>query len=358
MKSSTNLFRTRRILPGISLVLAMIVLLMTSGCGGKSIQSALPAQDSFRYATNSSRKEEVIYDQSWEMETVASSAQSVAGLSGRSISYAPADEYAADGAVDLSALKLVYTGNLSMETLDYDRTVEDLRNAIRAFSGIVEYEKESTGSTYWYRSGADRGFQSRSASFTIRIPAASFYPFLDQVSGVGVVTNKDINVDNITRRYNDTAAIVEALRKEEARLLEMMELADSVEGMIAVEKRLSEVERDLNTYQTSLSGMDLNVSYSTVVLNIREVERIKETEPVSFGTRLANTFFESLEDFSAFCQDLINDLLYLLPFLLLILLILWLVVALIKRHRRRKAMKKEARAKAREEKTEEAKEKE
>jgi len=243
-----------------------------------------------------------------------------------------------------AGMKLVYSGNLIMETLEYDDTLASLRGLVASCGGYTEYEYEGTGSTYWYRAGKDRSFKNRKANFTVRIPSDCFSSFMNGMTGLGVVTSRNIHVENITRSYNDTSATVEALRMEEERLLEMMKLAETVEDMILVEKRLSEVERSLNSYKTKLSGMDLDVAYSAVDITINEVEKITEAEPVSFGTRLADTFFESMEDFSEFCQDLVVNLLYLLPFLLLLILVIWLVVTLIRRRIRRKKAKEEKKA--------------
>ena len=250
----------------------------------------------------------------------------------------------------MAGVKLVYNAGVNIQTLEYEETIAAVKEAVTLFSGIIQQQNEYSGDvSYRYRGGNASGSLNRTCSFVIRIPAARFYEFMDQVQGIGVVTDKNINVSDITRSYYQTSAMVEALKKEESRLLEMMDQASTIEEMIAVEQRLSQVEMDLQSYQTSLAGMDLEVEYSTISLSVREVERIQETPQTSFSTRIRNALEESGENFTSFFQDFVVDAILYLPvllFLAVLILIFVLIIRGIRRRIRRRREKKEAKKKA------------
>ncbi|MBQ0059886.1 MAG: DUF4349 domain-containing protein [Lachnospiraceae bacterium] len=240
------------------------------------------------------------------------------------------------GGIDLtsqaqSEQKLVYTCSISMETLEYNKTLQAVNDLIAQYEGIIEYEGTSNSDYNWYRAGDHTG--TWSTYLTIRIPAESYQAFLTDLEGTGgQIRDKSQNVQNITGAYNDQAVLVEALKTQEERLLKMMEEAETIEEMIAVEARLTEVQTELNQANSVLSGYDTDVSYSTVNLSIQEVKDYSVVEDEeSFGQRLARTFKNSWSDFASFLQTLVVIILYLFPFLLILAAIVALVVFLAKK---------------------------
>ena len=162
----------------------------------------------------------------------------------------------------------------------------------------------------------------------VRIPSENYQDFLKSLDGTGKMTNNSMNVTNITRTYYDTQATIKALQIQEKRLLNMMEEANTIEDMITVEKRLTEVQTELNQYKNALSSMDTEVAYSTVTMNISEVMEYKEETPGrktnTFKERLQNTLEDSWSGFLSFMEGLLFFLIALLPYGV-IAAILWLV---------------------------------
>lgn len=52
-----------------------------------------------------------------------------------------------------------------------------------------------------------------------------------------------------------------------------MEQAESMDDIIKIETRLSEIRYELQTYETTLRTYDNQVSYSTVNISLYEVDR-------------------------------------------------------------------------------------
>lgn len=78
-------------------------------------------------------------------------------------------------------------------------------------------------------------------------------------------------MDNISQRYYDTTAQIVALQIQEKNLLAMMEKCETIEDMITVEQRLSEVQYQFDSLQTTRQYMDMDVAYSYVNISVSEV---------------------------------------------------------------------------------------
>lgn len=235
--------------------------------------------------------------------------------------------------------KLVYTCRMQLETLEYAKTVAAIRSSLASFGGFVQTENETNSDRYWYYTDGSEGDGRMTLSMILRVPSAHYEEFLAAVEANGHVIAKNADVENISRTYNDTQVLISALEQQETRLLEMMEKAETIEDMITVEKRLTEVQTELNQYRTDLSAMDTDVDLATVSLEICEVRELSDTPPVksTFGTRLANTFKRSWRAFSSGMEDILFGLIFILPFAAVIAVIAVIVILIIKKKRKKKA---------------------
>jgi hypothetical protein len=125
----------------------------------------------------------------------------------------------------------------------------------------------------------------------------------------------------------------------------MMELAETVEDVILLEDRLTEVRYSIESLQTSLLNWDRQVSFSSVYLDLNEVQ-VYSPEPQvqpSYGQRLATALKSGLRDFGDFFKELLIWLAAALPTLLLLGAIAAVVIVVV---RKRKAGRKARKAAA------------
>lgn len=252
---------------------------------------------------------------------------------------AEGEEYTADGGSDDSALraqdgqKIVYTGNLSIQTLEYDKSAASIRKKIKEVGGFSESESERDNNYNWYTYGGGSG-GSRYLSITARIPSEQFESFINSLSGDGKVMNRSVNAENISRVYANKETYKKALEKEQERLLAMMDKAETIEDMITVESRLSEVERQLNIYNTDLAEMDKDVEFSTVYIELQEVKRYtEETDSTTFAEELKYAFEDAVSSFRNFCEGIVLFVVRNFPYLIILAVILALVIRGIGRSR-------------------------
>ena len=72
-----------------------------------------------------------------------------------------------------------------------------------------------SGHSYYYNN-------TRYASYTIRIPTAELNQFVDVVSEIGNVTQKNESVEDVTLQYVDVESRKKALETEQERLMELL----------------------------------------------------------------------------------------------------------------------------------------
>lgn len=228
--------------------------------------------------------------------------------------------------------KLVYRGSMNLETLTYPETVKETRAHIAKYNGIIENEYERDNDSSWYYTDGRGRTVNRVLNMTVRIPTKDFENFLTDMEGTAKVTSRNQSVENISRRYNDNSIEIEALEKQQERLLEMMDKAETIEEMIMVEERLSYVQSQLNQKKSYRSTMDTDVNYSTIDLSISEVQKYTPQQESGinidgFGEKFVETFKYSWKFFTYVIQNLILFLIQILPFILLGAVIILLIKA-------------------------------
>ena len=227
----------------ITSIVLLLILGLLAGCGAKeeaAMQSpgAAPAET---WAESDAAMEEVLYDES---KTTAE-----------------------DGGTTMPEnQKLIRTVYLDAETLDMDPLMAWIESRVGSLGGYFEQKSIR-------RSGSrDDGSYYKYADLMIRIPAENLDQFLSQVGEKANVTSTSESTENVTLQYVSTQSRVTALETEQQRLLELLENAETMEDLLTIEERLTDVRWELENYASQLRVLDNQVNYNTVYLNIWEVD--------------------------------------------------------------------------------------
>ena len=230
--------------------------------------------------------------------------------------------------------KWIITVNMSAETEDLDSLMETLNGKISGLGGYVEDQDSYNGSMYSSR-------RYRSASLTVRIPAERVDEFTEEMSGIANVVSTNLSREDITLSYTDTEGRVKALQTEEARLLELMEQAETMSDLLEIEGRLTEVRYQLENYTSTLRLYDNQVDYATLDLTLREVEKFTPPEKQGFWQKVTSGLADSIVDLGQGIVDFAAWVLIELPYLVLVGLLGWLLVCLTRRSIKKRRAKKE-----------------
>lgn len=311
-------------------VFELAIMLLLSGCGSSggssSAQYNESAYDSAAAVTEEAYMEAGygVYEPSPEYygadaaasETEAAEPEYDAG--GRQTQSAELSEEAAQA----SDRKLIRTVDLYTETEQYDDLLVNLETQIAALGGYVEYRYQYNGNPNDYYGSA-----RRSSNLTVRIPSDRLDEFISRVGEASNIINKEERVEDVTLQYVDLESHRNALKTEQDRLLTLLEQAETVEDLIAIESRLSQVRYELESMESQLRTLLNQVSYSTVNLSIQEVQRLTPAEEVTIWGRirqgLANTFYNMGNGFQDGFVGFVINLPYIILWLIIIAILLF-----------------------------------
>lgn len=232
--------------------------------------------------------------------------------------------------------KLIKTVDLNVETKEYDKLMTELKNKVSELGGYIEHMDTYNGSSYsHYRS-------SRSASLTIRVPKDKLNEFVETVSGISNVVRRSDNVEDVTLSYVDMESRRNTLKTERERLLVLLEKAESIEDIITIEDRLSTVRYQLESMESQLRTIDNQVDYSTIYLDISEVQELTPVEVQTPIERIVEGFAESLRDIGDGAVEFAIWFVVNIPYFVVWGVIIAAVVVIIRACRKRKRAKKAA----------------
>lgn len=237
--------------------------------------------------------------------------------------------------------KLIKNVNMEVETEEFDTLLSRVEQKVNSLGGYVE-------SSYTYNGSGYYSSNNRNASMTIRIPAQKLDDFLSEVAENSNVISRNDSVTDVTLQYVDMESHKKALLAEQDRLLELMEQVETIEDIITLESRLSEVRYQIESMESQLRTFDNQVSYSTIYLNINEVTKLTPAKEQSTWEKISTGFVESLYGVGTgilnFLIRLIINLPYLVVWAVVILIIILIVKAIRKSMRKRKEKKRQQQA--------------
>lgn len=303
--------------------------LLTAGCGGSGSTDSYSmdtASTSASYDSGGGWSEADVEEKA-AMNTEASPSQSTS----------TADETGSSAVIpdlsqsDISNRKLIKNVSLSLETENFDTMKSNMEESISSFGGYVEYSSYSAPQTE---------YMSRFYSLTARIPSEKLDEFVAVAGNLGTLVNKSESVTDVTLDYVDKTAYKESLQVEYERVTELLEKAEDLEQVLALESKLSQLRYEINSYESQLRTYDNLIDYSTVDIYITEVERETEISN-TVGSRISNGFISSLYSVRDFFVTLFVFLIGNLPVILVLAVIVVLIVLLARRIYRRKRAKKQ-----------------
>ena len=323
-----------------AVLLALGLMAMFVGCSSKSSSYSARDYDGYYTTTEAAYEMEApaaLADESYRVEAKAAGKVSTA-TNTTSAKMENGESANLTGAA--AGRKIIKNGNLSIQTREFDEFMENLNRSILAVGGYVE-ASSINGNSY-------NKNRMRSADITVRIPAENLDAFCDQVSDLGNVTYKNLYTRDVTLTYVDLESHVKALRTEQQTLMDLLEKAQSVEDIITIQSRLSDVLYEIESYESTLRTYDDQIAYSAVYLSIQEVQRETTVEKETASQEIARRFRENWEDVkegaARFGINFVSDLPIIIVWVIFLGGIAFIIVLIVKGGPKRKARRERRKA--------------
>lgn len=270
-----------------------------------------------------------------------------------SAAYGAEELYGGDGIYEMSAAesgdagsasqsvregrKLIRTVRLEVETLEFDQLLAYVQNKTEELGGYIESLNVYNGSGYssYYGSGYR---QERNASLTLRIPRENLDGFMTEVDARGNIISRNEQEEDVTLAYVDLDSHKQVLLAEQERLLAMMEQAETMEDLIILESRLSDIRYQIESMESRLRTYDNQIEYSTVYLRLDEVVELTPivVEEKTAWQRMGEGFMDSLKNIGngikEFCISFVIALPYLIILFVFVGVLIWFIFFIVKKN--------------------------
>ena len=149
--------------------------------------------------------------------------------------------------------KVQKNGSVSVLVENIDESIEALKSINNTFGGQI---------TNIYDNGKGN---ERTVQITVKVPVERFEAYYEQLRKLdGEVVYADITTVDVTEEYIDITSRLNNLRNTEAQLNKILERADSVTDVLAVQKELSAVRGEIENYEQRKRYFDSKTDYACI----------------------------------------------------------------------------------------------
>jgi putative uncharacterized protein (fragment) len=242
---------------------------------------------------------------------------------------------------DMAALseKKIRTVNISLAVKSVENAAKELKDKVKTQGGYIESEDFST---------LNEWDDTKRMSFTIRIPKNNVDGFLEFLDGEGRILSKSENLQDIRLQYRDAKNHIKALETEQDRILALMEKAETVEQLIALESRLTDIRYQLDSYNSEILEYDNKVDFSTIYLELQGTvdDQLNSKPSYSFSDKVRDGFYRNILAIQLFFLNIAVFAVVYIPQIILVLLVIMALLLLNKKLNAKAKKQKEKDAKA------------
>lgn len=208
--------------------------------------------------------------------------------------------------------KIITTINYEMESKSFDDDLDRLNETVSRLGGRV-ISLDIGG-----RQADERYNSTRYVNVIYQVPYDKLDEFNESFDEIAIVSQQ-MKSDDVSKKYRDNRLRIESLETQHARLLELISDAETLEALVVLESRLSELELEIN----QLTGANLEIEdlsdHVTVSIHMREIDESgRLSTDISFGSRIGEAFNDMIEGTIKGIESLIIGVVRYLPVVLII----------------------------------------
>ena len=219
---------------------------------------------------------------------------------------------------------LIKTVHMDVESEDIDTMVKNVEKRVEELGGYIE--NLSVNNQKYSNS------ETKTADITARVPVEKLDQFVNEVEGQSNVLSRSSNAEDVTLRYVDMQARMESLQTEYDRISELLKEADSLDNIIELENRLTDIRYEMQSYGAQMKAMKNQATYSTIYLNVKQVIEytpVVEKEKTRLE-RMSEGFIQNCKKVGNDILDFFVGLIVALPVLLVWAVVITIIVLFIK----------------------------
>jgi hypothetical protein len=204
--------------------------------------------------------------------------------------------------------KLITSSNLQIRIENMDSSVNKLNDIMNRYN------------TY----ASSINVRENSRDYTLRVPAIRYKHFLDEIMEIGNIIKFNETTEDVTLRYFDLESRLNTKRELITTFQNYLSRANNIEEILSVEKRIAELQAEVDDVGRQFRLLNDLIDYSTIRLEI--------LGPISSSTYGRETIWDKIKMLMTGFRDYISTIMVILlaivvygiPTLVILLLLYWL----------------------------------
>jgi hypothetical protein len=210
--------------------------------------------------------------------------------------------------------RIIKTGEVTLEVASVAAATGSIRAMTTELGGYV--------------GGSQAGSDTESATLTLRVPAASFDDALARLHDMdGEILAEATREQDVTAQVVDLRARIANLEASEESYRQLVERAERVEDILAVQTRLDGVRGEIEQMQAQLDNVSAQADLSTLTVTL--VPRAAPVEEQTEGWDPGGDFNEALASLVGMGQGVVSALIWLAIVWVPLMAVLVLVTVLV-----------------------------
>lgn len=149
-------------------------------------------------------------------------------------------------------------GSASSVTDEFDEDQKRVRELIKQYEGIIQYEQMGGLSP------------TRYMQLGIGVPPAAFDSLVAQIQRIGSLRSLSINKTDKTNEYRQLLANIEALEKSRQSMIELKSQSGRIDEYINLENKVMELDERIRELGVSMGEFDTENEFCTVKFTLKE----------------------------------------------------------------------------------------
>lgn len=193
--------------------------------------------------------------------------------------------------------------------------VEKLEEADASISALLEQFNGYSAST---------DIRENYHHYSLRVPAQYYDVFLAEMSGMGRLLQRFENTEDVTLRYYDLEGRLATKKELLGTFQSYLRRANNIEEILSVERRISELQYDIEGTGIQFRNLANKIDYATIELALYGPAAAVQKQGMTFGEEIKRLF----SGFGGFLSGVLVVILYIviygIPLAALLVLAFWL----------------------------------
>jgi len=205
--------------------------------------------------------------------------------------------------------KLIQRANIRMRVENLDAADVNITDLLKKYNGY----------------SASTEVDEYSRNYSLRVPAPQYNDFLNEMNGIGRLIRRSESTEDVTLRYYDLEGRLEMKKELLKTFQSYLSRARTIEEILSVEKRIAELQNDIEGTGGQLRHLSNKIDYATIDLSILGPASTTKPQTSTLGERIRELFGNFGYFLSTVLVGIIGIVVFGIPLIILFALLFWLL---------------------------------